>query len=217
MSDSNTPERIEAFLLLFKIALLMVVLIERSVRKNIRERAYGLENFMPNRVDVRNPRSEYMLKEFEDAVKRVARSAGTSILIEGETGTGKELIARAIHYRSPRFKGPMLEVNCAAIPKDLIESKLFGYEKGAFSGAGKTGKEGLVEKAANGTLFLAEVGDLSMEAYAKLLRFPEEGEYYRAGGANKRSVQTRIVSATNAKPHIELKLVKGSRKNNFTF
>ena len=132
-----------------------------------------------------------------EVVKKVAQSPDTSIIILGETGTGKELIAKAIHYRSPNFKGPLIEVNCAAIPKELIESELFGYEKGAFSGADKTGKEGLVEKAANGTLFLDEIGDLSMEAQAKLLRFLEEGEYYRVGGTKKRSVQTRIVSATN--------------------
>ena len=137
------------------------------------------------------------IQDIMEVVKKVAQSPDTSIIILGETGTGKELIARAIHYRSPNFKGPLIEVNCAAIPKELIESELFGYEKGAFSGADKTGKDGLVEKAANGTLFLDEIGDLSMEAQAKLLRFLEEGEYYRVGGTKKRSVQTRIVSATN--------------------
>jgi len=164
-----------------------------SMRKEIRElHEKHLKENMPCFIGESNSIQDVM-----DVVKRVARSVDTSILIEGETGTGKELIARAIHYGSPNSKGPMVEVNCAAIPKDLIESELFGYEKGAFSGAGKTGKEGLVEKAANGTLFLDEVGDLSMEAQAKLLRFLEAGEYYRVGGTNKRSVQTRIVSATN--------------------
>jgi DNA-binding NtrC family response regulator len=137
------------------------------------------------------------IQDIMEVVKKVAQSPDTSIIILGETGTGKELIARAIHYRSPNFKGPLIEVNCAAIPKELIESELFGYEKGAFSGAHKSGKEGLVEKAANGTLFLDEIGDLSMEAQAKLLRFLEEGEYYRVGGTKKQLVQTRIVSATN--------------------
>ena len=132
-----------------------------------------------------------------EIVKRVAESSDTSILIVGETGTGKELIAKAIHYRSPHFKGPIVSVNCAAIPRELIESELFGYEKGAFSGAHTSGKMGLVEKAADGTLFLDEVGDLSMAAQAKLLRFLEEGEYYRVGGTQKHRVQPRIVSATN--------------------
>jgi DNA-binding NtrC family response regulator len=132
-----------------------------------------------------------------EIVKRVAESPDTSILIVGETGTGKELIAKAIHYRSPHFKGAIVSVNCAAIPKELIESELFGYEKGAFSGADASGKMGLVEKAADGTLFLDEVGDLSLAAQAKLLRFLEEGEYYRVGGTQKHQVKPRIVSATN--------------------
>ena len=130
-------------------------------------------------------------------IKMVAKSPDTPILIIGETGTGKELIASAIHYRSPNFKGPFIPVNCAAIPKDLVESELFGYEKGAFSGAGPLGKKGLIEEATNGTLFLDEVGDFSPEAQAKLLRFLETGEFYRVGGTKKLQIETRIVSATN--------------------
>jgi DNA-binding NtrC family response regulator len=130
-------------------------------------------------------------------IKTVAKSPDTPILILGETGTGKELIASAIHYRSPNFKGPFIPVNCAAIPKDLVESELFGYEKGAFSGAGALGKKGLIEEAANGTLFLDEIGDLSPEAQAKLLRFLETGQFYRVGGTKKLQIETRIVSATN--------------------
>ena len=137
------------------------------------------------------------IQDVMEVVTKVAQSPDTSVLIIGETGTGKELIAKAIHYRSPNFEGPMISVNCAAIPKDLIESELFGYEKGAFSGADKGGKAGLVEKAAEGTLFLDEIGDLSSEAQAKLLRFMEEGEYYRVGGTKSRMAQTRIVAATN--------------------
>ena len=127
----------------------------------------------------------------------VAKSPDTPILIFGETGTGKELIASAIHYRSPNFRGPLVTVNCASIHKELIESELFGYEKGAFTGARASGKRGLIEEAENGTLFLDEVGDLSLEAQAKLLRFLEEGEFYRIGGTAKQKVQTRVVSATN--------------------
>lgn len=132
-----------------------------------------------------------------DFISMVAKSPDTPILILGETGTGKELIASAIHYRSPNFKGPLITVNCAAIPRDLIESELFGYEPGAFSGARASGKKGLIEKAEQGTLFLDEVGDLSQEAQAKLLRFLEEGEFYRIGGTEKLRVNTRVVSATN--------------------
>ncbi|MEW6264709.1 MAG: sigma-54 dependent transcriptional regulator [Thermodesulfobacteriota bacterium] len=137
------------------------------------------------------------IQDVMDIVEKVSKSPDTPVLIVGETGTGKELIARAIHYRGRNFNQPLVTVNCAAIPKDLIESELFGYEKGAFSGADAAGKPGLVEKAANGTLFLDEVGDLSAEAQAKVLRFLEDGEFYRLGGTRKMKVKTRIISATN--------------------
>lgn len=130
-------------------------------------------------------------------VDKVAKSQDTPILILGESGTGKELIASAIHYKSPNFKGPFVTLNCAALPDELIESELFGYEKGAFSGASPAGKTGLIEEASNGTLFLDEVGDLGIGAQARLLRFIEKGEYYRVGGTKKLLVRTRIVSATN--------------------
>jgi DNA-binding NtrC family response regulator len=137
------------------------------------------------------------IQDVMELVAKVAQSPDTPILILGDTGTGKELIAKAVHYKSPNFKGPMVAVNCAAMPKELIESELFGYEKGAFTGAERSGKEGLVEKAAGGTLFLDEVGDLSAESQVKLLRFLDTGEYYRVGGTQKRTVKTRIISATN--------------------
>lgn len=130
-------------------------------------------------------------------VNKVAQSPDTPVIVLGESGTGKELIASAIHYKSPNFQGPFVALNCAAIPRELLESELFGYEKGAFSGAAATGKMGLVEQAAGGTLFLDEVGDLSLEAQAKLLRFLEHGEFYRLGGTKQCQVRTRIVSATN--------------------
>ena len=136
------------------------------------------------------------IREIMQIVGMVAQSSDTPVLITGETGSGKELIAQTIHYKSPNFKGPLVTVNCAAIPKELIESELFGYEKGAFSGA-HAAKAGLVEEAADGTLFLDEVGDLSAEAQAKLLRFLESGEYFRVGGTRRLQVQTRVISATN--------------------
>ena len=132
-----------------------------------------------------------------DFMKKVADSPDTPILILGETGTGKELIASAIHYRSPNYKGSLVTVNCPAIPKNLIESELFGYERGAFTGARTSGKKGLIDEAEGGTLFLDEVGDLSLEAQAKLLRFLEDGEFYRVGGTKTLRVKTRVVSATN--------------------
>jgi len=137
------------------------------------------------------------IQDVMEVVNKIARSADTPVLIVGESGSGKQLIASAIHYKGPNFKGPFVTLNCAAIPRDLVESELFGYEKGAFSGAASSGKKGLVEEAAGGTLFLDEVGDLSLDAQAKLLRFVEEGEYFRVGGTRKHYVKTRIVSATN--------------------
>jgi len=139
----------------------------------------------------------HVIQDVMEFVGLLAKSSDTPVLILGETGTGKELVASAIHYRSPNFQGPLVSVNCAAIPRELIESELFGYDKGAFSGASTGGKKGLVEQAEGGTLFLDEIGDLSLEAQAKLLRFLEEGEYYRVGGTKKLKVRTRVVSATN--------------------
>jgi len=164
-----------------------------SLRKEIQrlQEAYLKEN-LPCFIGESNA-----IQDMMEFVGVVANSPDTPILIHGETGTGKELIAGAIHYRSPKFNGPFVTVNCAAIPKDLVESEMFGYEKGAFSGASASGKKGLIEEAANGTLFLDEIGDLSLDAQAKLLRFLEEGEFYRVGGTRTIQIQTRVVSATN--------------------
>ncbi len=137
------------------------------------------------------------IKDVMQFVEQVAKSPDTPILILGESGTGKELIASAIHFRSPNFQGLLVPVNCAAIPKDLLESELFGYEKGAFSGARNSGKSGLIEQAKNGTLFLDEVGDLDLDAQAKLLRFLESGDFYKVGGTRKIHIPTRVISATN--------------------
>jgi DNA-binding NtrC family response regulator len=137
------------------------------------------------------------IQDVMDFIKLVARSPDTPVLLMGETGTGKELIASAIHYNSPNFKAPFATINCAAIPADLIESELFGYEKGAFSGADPAGKKGLIEESAGGTLFLDEIGDLSLAAQAKLLRFLEFGEFYRLGGTKRKRIKTRVISATN--------------------
>ena len=130
-------------------------------------------------------------------IGKTAVSPDTPILITGESGTGKELIASAVHYLSPNFQGPYVTLNCASIPTDLVESELFGYEKGAFSGAQPSGKPGLLEEAHGGTLFLDEIGDLSLEAQAKLLRWLEYGKYYRVGGTKEQQSQVRVVSATN--------------------
>jgi DNA-binding NtrC family response regulator len=137
------------------------------------------------------------IEDVMDFINVVAKSPDTPIMIVGETGTGKELIANAIHARSPVFQGPFIPVNCSSFPNELIESELFGYEEGAFSGAKKQGKKGLIEEADKGTLFLDEVADLSLAGQAKLLRFLESGEFYKVGGTTKNKVKVRVVSATN--------------------
>jgi two-component system response regulator HydG len=128
-------------------------------------------------------------------VDQVANSSAT-VLIHGESGTGKELVARAIHDRSPRRSGPFVAVNCAALPETLLESELFGYEKGAFTGAGGR-KEGRFELADGGTLFLDEVADLSPVTQPKILRVLQEGEFERLGGTKTLKVDVRIVTASN--------------------
>ena len=128
-------------------------------------------------------------------VEQVADSSAT-VLIQGESGTGKELVARTIHARSARSRGPFVAVNCAALPETLLESELFGYEKGAFTGAAGR-KEGRFELANGGTLFLDEVSDLSVVTQPKILRVLQEGEFERLGGTKTFRVDVRIVAATN--------------------
>ena len=128
-------------------------------------------------------------------VEQVADSSAT-ILIQGESGTGKELVARSIHERSARHSGPFVAVNCAALPETLLESELFGYEKGAFTGAGSR-KEGRFDLANGGTLFLDEVADLSLVTQPKILRVLQEGEFERLGGTRTLQVDVRILAATN--------------------
>ena len=130
--------------------------------------------------------------------ERILKVAGTParVLITGENGTGKELVARALHKQSPRAHKPFVEVNCAAIPSELIESELFGHMRGSFTGA-VSDRAGKFEQADGGTLFLDEVGDMSLAAQAKVLRVLQDGEVTRIGGQKSRTVDVRVIAATN--------------------
>ncbi|MCM2324430.1 MAG: sigma-54 dependent transcriptional regulator [Oligoflexia bacterium] len=142
------------------------------------------------------------MKQIQQLIRRVAPTTG-SVLITGENGTGKELVAHSIHALSPRFNKPFVEVNCAAIPEELIESELFGHEKGAFTGATQL-RRGKFDLANGGTLFLDEIGDMSLKTQAKILRILQEQKFERVGGAQTISVEVRIVAATNKDLKVEI-------------
>ena len=139
--------------------------------------------------------NSHPLRQVYEQVTQVART-NTTVLLRGESGTGKELIAHAIHYNSLRASKPFIKVSCAALPETLIESELFGYEKGAFTGA-QSRKKGRFELADGGTLFLDEIGDLNMSTQIKLLRVLQEREFERLGGTDTIKINVRLVAATN--------------------
>ena len=157
----------------------------RNLRSALDQR-YGFENIVGH--------SKSLLRVLEMA-SRVAQH-DTTVLVNGETGTGKELLARAIHHNSRRRNQPFVTINCGAIPKDLIEAELFGYARGAFTGASNS-KPGKVEMADGGTLFLDEIGELPLSMQAKLLRFLQNGEVQRLGSPDIHRVDVRVVCATN--------------------
>ncbi len=181
------PIDYEALLLAVQRAMERQDLIDevRSLRSAL-DRRYGFENIIGH--------SKSLLRVLEMAA-RVAQHDST-VLISGETGTGKELLARAIHYNSRRRNQPFITINCGAIPKDLIEAELFGYARGAFTGA-NANKPGRVELADGGTLFLDEIGELPLESQVKLLRLIQQGEVARVGATTPRTINVRIVAATN--------------------
>ena len=156
-----------------------------QLRLELKER-YGFSNL----VGTSGP-----MRQVHEHVAQVAR-ANTTVLLRGESGTGKELLAHAIHYNSTRAKRPFVKVSCAALPHDLIESELFGYERGAFTGANGN-KKGRFEMANGGTLFLDEIGELSLLTQVKLLRVLQEREFERVGGTDSIKVDIRLVAATN--------------------
>jgi len=162
-----------------------------------------------DRIIYNSPKMENLI----NMTGRIASSRAT-VLIEGESGTGKELLARLIHNLSPRSGKPMIAVNCGALPESLLESELFGHEKGAFTGAG-TRRTGRFEEADGGTIFLDEVGELSLPVQVKLLRFLQEHEFQRLGGNRTIHSDVRIISATNQ--NLETKMKEGSFRDDLFY
>jgi len=140
--------------------------------------------------------SSEKMKHLFETITKIAQSKSSTVLLTGESGTGKELAAKAIHFLSERREKPLLSVNCSALSETIIESELFGYEKGAFTDA-KTQKRGLFELADSGTIFLDEIGDISLKVQVKLLRVIQEKTFQRVGGTSEISVDVRIIAATN--------------------
>ncbi len=167
-----------------------------ELRREVRGK-FGFENMVIGHTS--------SMRRVFDQARRVAKWDST-VLILGESGTGKELIASAIHYNSPRSKQPFIRLNCAALPETLLESELFGHEKGAFTGAIKL-RKGRFEQADGGTLFLDEIGEISPMFQAKLLRILQEGEFERVGGTQTIKVDIRVVAATNR--NLEMEVEKG--------
>ncbi|NWF53466.1 MAG: sigma-54-dependent Fis family transcriptional regulator [Syntrophaceae bacterium] len=155
------------------------------------------------------------MREVVRLAEKLAPSSETTVLIEGETGTGKELLAEYIHSLSPRSSFPFVPLNCGAFPQELLESELFGYEKGAFTGASEKGKMGKIESAQKGTLFLDEVGELPPPSQVKVLRVLEEKEYFKLGSVEKKKADVRFVAATNKDLEEEVK--KGKFRDDLFF
>src|SRR4051812_37138180 len=172
----------------------MLITIRNAMDKSVLSKEARVLKRKVNRVQEMIGESEAIMR-IKDTIEKVAPT-DARVLITGENGAGKELVARWIHHKSPRSQMPMVEVNCAAIPSELIESELFGHEKGSFTSAVKQ-RIGKFEQANGGTLFLDEVGDMSLSAQAKVLRALQEGKITRVGGDKEIEVDVRVVTATN--------------------
>lgn len=183
----------------------MLLTIKQAIERQQLEQENRAFRIRENKKWTMVGQSPSVLKLYEQ-ISKAAPSKGR-VLITGENGTGKELVARAIHRQSPRSSARFVEVNCAAIPQDLIESELFGHEKGSFTGAGSR-QIGKFELANGGTLFLDEIGDMSLSAQSKVLRAIEEGEIQRIGGTRTIKLDVRIISATNKS--LEKEIEKGN-------
>jgi len=175
----------------------LLILIQRILKQSQRERRTEV---MKSELDKVYPVDGMIgnCPAMEEVCRRITRVAGTdsTVLILGESGTGKELVARALHEQSQRHNAPIVTVNCAAIPETLIESELFGHEKGAFTGA-VSSRTGMIEASNGGSLFLDEIGELSLAAQARLLRVLQNGEIRRVGSEQPRYVDIRLISATH--------------------
>ncbi|WP_260631249.1 sigma 54-interacting transcriptional regulator [Bacillus sp. S/N-304-OC-R1] len=180
-----------------------VVVLSRDItqQSSSLQQEEGADQTLHNRHEKSNEekRLVYRSKKIEQLVTEIKRVAqfNSTILLEGESGVGKEVFAQKIHTASPRNNQPFIRINCGAIPENLIESELFGYEKGSFTGADKNGKPGLFELANNGTLFLDEIGELPLNMQVKLLRVLQEREVTRIGGTRPIPINVRIITATN--------------------
>jgi len=181
----------------FDLDEIEAILVKAETALNVSEEVHRLRDEVKNHYQVNRAiiGNSSAMQGVYKILGRVAPSDAT-VLIYGESGTGKELVARAVHFNSPRLGKPFLAINCAAIPKDLLENELFGHERGAFTGATER-KSGKFEQAHGGTLFLDEIGDMPLELQAKLLRVLQEKEITRTGGSNTIQVDVRIVAATN--------------------
>ncbi|PLY01782.1 MAG: nitrogen regulation protein NR(I) [Desulfuromonas sp.] len=181
----------------FDLDEIEAILVKAETALNVSEEVHRLRDEVKNHYQVNRAiiGNSSAMQGVYKILGRVAPSDAT-VLIYGESGTGKELVARAVHFNSPRLGKPFLAINCAAIPKDLLENELFGHERGAFTGATER-KSGKFEQANGGTLFLDEIGDMPLELQAKLLRVLQEKEITRTGGSNTIQVDVRIVAATN--------------------
>ncbi|HEX8851400.1 MAG TPA: sigma-54 dependent transcriptional regulator [Gemmatimonadaceae bacterium] len=172
---------------------ILVTLRNALQHLELRDEVRSLREQVKSRFEIVG--ASYAIKALTDRIEKVAGTPAR-VLITGENGTGKELVARAIHNQSPRAKKPLVEVNCAAIPAELIESELFGHMKGSFTGA-VSDRAGKFEQADGGTLFLDEIGDMSPSAQAKVLRVLQDGVVTRIGGSKPTSVDVRVLAATN--------------------
>ncbi|MFI5245012.1 MAG: sigma-54-dependent transcriptional regulator [Gemmatimonadales bacterium] len=179
---------------------ILVTLRNANGRIDLAEENARLKATIESRYEIVG--KSFAIRSLIENIERVADTTAR-VLITGENGTGKELVARALHRQSPRARKPFVEVNCAAIPGELIESELFGHMKGSFTGAiqDRTGK---FEQADGGTLFLDEVGDMSLAAQAKVLRVLQDGDVTRIGGTKPRKVDVRVIAATNKKLEEEI-------------